>query len=369
MPTLGESVMCAASASGCIGTITASTAVYRVQVELVGNVSGDSVSITNCYGSFCDEVSIDYSVAQIGTESNSVLFSGGYIEDSGTSPAIYRIDPCDALDGVITLTATFTHTGDSPPPPIDDPIEPERGGVDGGEVPPDNTPTDEDGGEPSPETTPTEEDGDEAPSVPTPTEEDDSEVPQGITPTGTDWRPDTLPIPTQSDDTYSSWISIAPVLPLMPTPPPAPMPVALPPEPLPAESEIIAKTATVRDDDSSRGKRLGTLEKGDKLTIPGFVGDYAAVEWEGDIGYVRARDISVAFGAPMDVTITKDGWTYSRTLEKRQYRLATLEEGQTLQVTGRFGRWYWITGEDGAVTWIPAAGAKIDEEWTKEAER
>ncbi len=152
--------------------------------------------------------------------------------------------------------------------------------------------------------------------------------------------------------------------PSTPTASPEPAP---PPEPLPAEGEIIAKkSVTVLDDDSKKGKPLGTLEKDDKITILGFSGDYAVIAWDGGIGYIPATDIAVPFGAPLDVIITKNGWIYSRGLEKKQYRLTTLKKNRKLTVTGRNGRWFWITAEDGTVTWIPASIAKAEKEYGKE---
>ncbi len=164
----------------------------------------------------------------------------------------------------------------------------------------------------------------------------------------------------------SGWIP-RPITTPMPTAAPAPVAKGT----LPAAGEITAKKAiTVRDDDSTKGKRIGTLPKDAKVTILGFIGNYAVIEWEDGpdgIGYVLSSDIAVAFGAPLDVILTKDGWTYSRGWEKRQYRLATLKKDQKLKVSGRNGKWFWITNEDGTVIWIPASVAKVKTEYKVDA--
>ena len=108
-PALGIPATCTVTASGGVGSISASITVYKVEVALVGNVGADAASITNPYGKAGDVKNINYVVGTSGTASNSVAFTGGTVVDGGTSPATYAIVAANAKNGVIKITATFIH--------------------------------------------------------------------------------------------------------------------------------------------------------------------------------------------------------------------------------------------------------------------
>ena len=113
-PTLGVPATCTVTASDAAGEISATITVYKVETALVGNVGSDAATITNAYGKIGDVIDIDYVVGTSGSATNSVAFTGGVVVDGGTSPAKYTIVATDATNGIITITATFTHT-DVPP--------------------------------------------------------------------------------------------------------------------------------------------------------------------------------------------------------------------------------------------------------------
>jgi len=109
-PALGTATTCTVTAADATGYISATVTVYRVIVTMSGNVGGDAASIINQYGKVGETKSIVYTIAQTGATSNSVAFTGGAVTDNGTGSAIYVIAAADATLGIVTITATFTHT-------------------------------------------------------------------------------------------------------------------------------------------------------------------------------------------------------------------------------------------------------------------
>jgi hypothetical protein len=106
---LGKIITCTVTKSGTTGELTKSETVYKAQISLSGNAKGDSATIANAYGKAGDMINIAYMVGTSGTAANSVAFTGGEVVDSGVSPAAYAISTANAVSGVITITATFTH--------------------------------------------------------------------------------------------------------------------------------------------------------------------------------------------------------------------------------------------------------------------
>lgn len=97
------------------GSIQAATTVYKVTVTPSGAAGTDASSITGAYGKAGDSVSIDYTLDNSGTGSNTLTYSGaasgpGQVAAPGKGTSTYSIDSGDAKDGVIALTATFAHT-------------------------------------------------------------------------------------------------------------------------------------------------------------------------------------------------------------------------------------------------------------------
>jgi len=109
-PTPGVATSCTVSASDATGSIASTeVTVYQVNVTTSGAVGTDAASITDRFGKVDDSVSIAYTVGTSGTMSNSISFSGGTV-NSSSSPATYVIAANDATNGIVTITATFTHT-------------------------------------------------------------------------------------------------------------------------------------------------------------------------------------------------------------------------------------------------------------------
>jgi ubiquitin len=112
-PTLGQAATCTVTATEADGSISASVTVYKVNTILSGAVAGDAAAIAKPYGKAGDTVNIDYAVAETGTVSNSVAFTGGAVVKTVPNKATYNIVAGDAANGAITITATFTHSSSS----------------------------------------------------------------------------------------------------------------------------------------------------------------------------------------------------------------------------------------------------------------
>ncbi len=78
--------------------------------------------------------------------------------------------------------------------------------------------------------------------------------------------------------------------------------------------------------------------------------------------YILATNVGVVFNQPMEVRVTRNGYTYSRGLESSRYRLERIRTGESIIVTGRTGKWFWITQYDGSVIWIPVSRARLVQE-------
>ncbi len=146
----------------------------------------------------------------------------------------------------------------------------------------------------------------------------------------------------------------------LPAPTPIPAPTARPLQPVPAITEPLPaigetnRSVNVREKASTKSRLLGTLPKGAAITIVGFDGIHAVIEWQRGYAYVAANFITAEFEASLEVRVNKKGWTYSRGSELKKYRLTSLVAGDTLEVSGRDGKWYWINNGDGGRIWIPA---------------
>ncbi len=55
----------------------------------------------------------------------------------------------------------------------------------------------------------------------------------------------------------------------------------------------ISKKANVRASASSKGKVLGTLQKGEVVKVLGFEGDYVKIDWKGAAGYVHKDYVKI----------------------------------------------------------------------------
>ena len=105
---LGKEINCRIEKDGAFGYLSISEKAYRVDVSLEGEEAGDSAAVAGAYGKAGDTVGIVYTVGTSGSYRNNVAFTGGTV--TGTeSPAMYTIDGGDAQDGVITITAVFSH--------------------------------------------------------------------------------------------------------------------------------------------------------------------------------------------------------------------------------------------------------------------
>ena len=114
-PTPGALTTCTVTASDAAGSVAASVTVYRVDVFQSGSAGIDAVTISNAYGKAGDLITINYTLDDIATQSNILIYSGvtnppAPVTTPGSSTSIYTIAASDAApNGIITITATFTH--------------------------------------------------------------------------------------------------------------------------------------------------------------------------------------------------------------------------------------------------------------------
>ena len=92
--------------------------VITIKIVMFGNVSGDSVTAEPESGKAGDEITLNYTVAS--TKLNNRLdFSGttatvAHVEMAHNGTRMYIVAEEDALEGVITINAAFTHTDKTP---------------------------------------------------------------------------------------------------------------------------------------------------------------------------------------------------------------------------------------------------------------
>jgi len=118
----GKVITCVITSTDASGSITAqldsgSTVPYNIVITNVGNVSGDTtVTLSASTGREGNVITLNYVLGNdSGKLTNTLTFTGGtgltgvISAGSGTSQT-YTVTPSDAVNGVITITATFLHT-------------------------------------------------------------------------------------------------------------------------------------------------------------------------------------------------------------------------------------------------------------------
>ena len=85
-----------------------------IRIEMSGNVEGDSVISLSDYGKAGVEITLTYILANI-KDNNRIIFSGTNpaveeVDAAGSGERKYVIAEDDAVEGVITINAMFTHT-------------------------------------------------------------------------------------------------------------------------------------------------------------------------------------------------------------------------------------------------------------------
>ena len=104
-PTLGVSATCTVTASGAVGSISANVELYKVQSgTTVDNGTTGTFSVPTTYGKNGDTVTCSFDMGSAA----GVAFSDGMplgLSDGNTK---YTINGANSVNGVITITATFT---------------------------------------------------------------------------------------------------------------------------------------------------------------------------------------------------------------------------------------------------------------------
>ena len=108
-----------ASAAGSV-IATGSKVPYNIAIERIGNVVGDSITANFETGHVGDIITLTYTVANTANY-NQLHFSGtalqiDYVGSASSGTRLYTVNVNDAVNGEITITATFTHSGLIPDP-------------------------------------------------------------------------------------------------------------------------------------------------------------------------------------------------------------------------------------------------------------
>jgi len=91
-------------------------AVFAIHIYPTGNAGGDSISVSPASGNVGDEITINYTLGHDGNKIfNRLTFSGtsaaiAEVDKVETGTRTYTIAEADAVDGVITIIATFAHS-------------------------------------------------------------------------------------------------------------------------------------------------------------------------------------------------------------------------------------------------------------------
>jgi len=94
--------------------------VYTVVIDIIDNETGDTVTASPDTGKAGDTVTLTYTVAN--KAHYNLLGFGGVtasitsVDSAGNGARTYTVNAADASSGVITITATFTHTNLTPDP-------------------------------------------------------------------------------------------------------------------------------------------------------------------------------------------------------------------------------------------------------------
>ena len=94
--------------------------VYTIVIDIIDNETGDTVTASPDTGKAGDTVTLTYTVAN--TKHYNLLDFGGVtvpiasVDSAGNGARTYTVNAADASNGVITITATFTHTNLTPDP-------------------------------------------------------------------------------------------------------------------------------------------------------------------------------------------------------------------------------------------------------------
>jgi len=87
---------------------------YNIIIDYRDEESGDTVTANPAKGIEGKEITLSYTVVDNGKINNRLVFSGvdglDTVTSAGSGTRTYIINPDDAINGVITIIATFTHT-------------------------------------------------------------------------------------------------------------------------------------------------------------------------------------------------------------------------------------------------------------------
>ena len=122
----GKVITCVITSTDASGSVTAQfdsgrTVPYNIAITNVDNISGDTaVVLSATTGRAGNAISLSYALGNGGGKlTNTLTFTGGTgltaVTSAGASTnQTYTVTPSDAVNGVITITATFLHTGLQP---------------------------------------------------------------------------------------------------------------------------------------------------------------------------------------------------------------------------------------------------------------
>ena len=115
----GQIISCNITHIIATGTITAtgSTVPYDIDIIMSGNTGTDALTAAPEFGIVEEDIILNYTVANT-LANNRLVFSGvasppAPVESAGTGTRTYTVTAADAVNGVITITGTFSHSDKS----------------------------------------------------------------------------------------------------------------------------------------------------------------------------------------------------------------------------------------------------------------
>jgi tetrahydromethanopterin S-methyltransferase subunit B len=113
----GAIIRCIVTRADNTGSVTAArttTVPFGIELAITGSTGTDSVTISSATGRVGNTITLTYTLSSGGSANSMLSFVGATglepIMTVGSSTINYTVNASDAVDGVITIGATFTHT-------------------------------------------------------------------------------------------------------------------------------------------------------------------------------------------------------------------------------------------------------------------
>jgi len=144
--------------------------------------------------------------------------------------------------------------------------------------------------------------------------------------------------------------------PAEPEPEPDPLPVTLG-DPFPADGEA-TQIVDVWTRAGSKGKIVGRLYKGDRVTVLDMSGGSARIKWNDDEGYANANRLSVEYASDILAHAKEKGALYTKPIKGvkgDKIKDSAFRPGDVFYVSIREGKWVYVCTSKGDTGWTQAS--------------